>query len=249
MKIKAVMLGLAVSAVLCYANLDEVRQKEHQVDNLVIDTTNPQYLKELTKSMIRIDFISQQNMKAIVELSGFLKEISQEVDKLKKEVSKLKQQLNRAEISQAIGCEVHRVSNIVNSLNDKGLIEIDRLKKRSVDIYNVFKIRTAPNHDLTQEQQDLLIYLKNRKGAYDCNELAYKVAIEYFPMIKELKDLKEKGLIDMWHSKNSDGYAYNVKNNSKGEYETSLIEFFYSQQDRIKIRREKAKRFSETTPC
>ncbi|MGL2747669.1 hypothetical protein ACQJ8J_03885 [Helicobacter pylori] len=96
MKIKAIMLGLAVSAVLCYANLDEVRQKEQQVDNLVIDTTNPQYLKELTKSMIRIDFISQQNMKAIVELSGFLKEISQEVDKLKKEVSKLEQQLNKA---------------------------------------------------------------------------------------------------------------------------------------------------------
>ncbi len=88
------MLGLAVSVVLCYAIPDEVRQKEQQVDNLVIDTTNPQYLKELIKFMIRSDFISQQNMKTIVELSGFLKEISQEVNKLKKEVSKLKQQLN-----------------------------------------------------------------------------------------------------------------------------------------------------------
>ncbi len=27
-------------------------QKEQQVDNLVIDTTNPQYLKELTKSIL-----------------------------------------------------------------------------------------------------------------------------------------------------------------------------------------------------
>ncbi|WRD12648.1 hypothetical protein E5K69_06930 [Helicobacter pylori] len=96
MKIKAVMLGLAVSVVLSHAYPDEVRQKEQQVDNLNIDTTNPLYLKELTKSMIRVDFISQQNMKGIVELSGFLKEISQEVNTLKKEVSKLKQQLNNA---------------------------------------------------------------------------------------------------------------------------------------------------------
>lgn len=96
MKIKAIMLGLVVSAVLAHSYPDEVAQKEQQVDNLVIDPTNPQYLKELTKSMIRVDFISQQNMKAIVELSGFLKEISQEVNTLKKEVSKLKQQLKNA---------------------------------------------------------------------------------------------------------------------------------------------------------
>lgn len=153
--------------------------------------------------------------------------------------------LNRAEISQAIGCEVHRVSSIVYSLTDKGLIEVDRLKKRNVDIYNVFRIRTGPNYDLSQEQQDLLIYIKNRKGAYDCEELAYKVSMEYFPMIKELKGLKEKELINMWYSKDSDGYAYNVKNNPKGEYEASLIEFFYSQQDRIKIRKEKKSRFNK----
>ncbi|MGL2361449.1 hypothetical protein ACOWK0_07815 [Helicobacter pylori] len=153
--------------------------------------------------------------------------------------------LNRAEISQAIGCEIHRVSNIVNSLIDKGLIEMDRLKKRNVDIYEVFSIRTATNYDLTQEQQDILIYLHHRKGAYNCDELSYKVAMEYFPLIKEVKGLKEKGLIDMWHSKDSDGYAYNVKNNSKGEYEAILIDFFFSQQDRIKIRKEKKSRFNK----
>ncbi len=75
---------------------------------------------------------------------------------------------------------------------------MDRLKKRSVDIYNVFKIRTATNYELTQDQRDILIYLHHRKGAYNCDELASRVAMEYFPMIKDLKDLKEKGLIDMW---------------------------------------------------
>lgn len=153
--------------------------------------------------------------------------------------------LNRAEISQAIGCEVHRVSNITNALIDKKLIEIERLKKRNVDIYSVFKIRPAPDYDLTKEQQDILIYLKNRKGAYGVDELTSKVAIEYHLLVKELKDLKEKGLIDMWHSKNSDGYAYNIRNNSKGEYECLLIEFFSSGQDRVKRRKEKINRINK----
>lgn len=153
--------------------------------------------------------------------------------------------LNRLEISQAIGCEVHRVSNITNSLIDKKLIEMERLKKRLIDIYSVLKIRTAPNYELTQEQQDILIYLKNRKGAYVVDELANKVAIEYYLLVNELKDLKEKGLIEMWHSKNSEGYAYNVKHNSKGEYECLLIEFFFSEQDRIKRRKEKEKRINK----
>ena len=153
--------------------------------------------------------------------------------------------LNRAEISKAIGCEIYRVSNIVSSLIDKNLIKMDRLKKRNVDIYSVLKIRTAPNYELTLEQKDILIYLKNRKGAYNVEELVSKVAIEYYALVKELKDLKEKGLIDMWHSKNSDGYYYNIKNNSKGVFETMLIEFFFSYQDRIKRKKEKKSRMNK----
>ena len=153
--------------------------------------------------------------------------------------------LNRAEISQAIGCEVHRVSNIVSSLIDKNLIEVNRLKKRNIDIYSVFKIRTATNYELTPEQQDILIYLKNRKYAYSVDELSRRVAIEYYLLVKELKDLKEKGLINIWHSKNSDGYFYNVKHNSKGEYECVLIDFFLSNNDRIKRRKEKLNRISK----
>ena len=153
--------------------------------------------------------------------------------------------LNRLEISQNIGCKVNRVSNIVNKLIHKNLIEVDRLKKRNIAIYNVFKIRTAPNYDLTPEQQDILIYIKNIKNAYDVSQLSIKVAIEYYSLVKELKDLKEKGLIDMWHSKNSEGYAYNIRNNSKGTYEVMLIEFFYSAQDREQRRKEKIKRISK----
>lgn len=66
--------------------------------------------------------------------------------------------LKRAEISQAIGCEVHRVSSIINSLIEKNIIKMDRLQKRLIDIYIVSKIRTAPNYELTLEQQDILFF-------------------------------------------------------------------------------------------
>lgn len=153
--------------------------------------------------------------------------------------------LNRAEISQAIECGINRISNLVSALIDKGLIEIDRLKKRSIDIYKVVGIRAGTNYDLSQDQQEILIYLHHRKGAYNVDELANKVAIEYFSLVKGLKGLKEKALIEMWHSKGSDGYAYNVKDNEKGAYEARLFEFFYSQQDRDKIRNDKKARFNK----
>ena len=150
--------------------------------------------------------------------------------------------LNRAEISQAIGCGINRVSNIVSAIIDKRIVEMDRLKKRSIDIYKCLGIRTGTDYDLTQYQQEILTYLHHRKGAYGVEELAKKVAIEYFTLVNELKDLKEKALIDMWYSKESNGYFYNVKNNEKGEYEARLIEFFYSKVDRIDIRKEKKDR-------
>lgn len=153
--------------------------------------------------------------------------------------------LNRAEISQAIGCKINRVSNLVNALIDKGLVEMERLKKRSIDIYKVLRIRAGKNYDLNQAQQEILIFLRHRNGTYNVEELSNRVAIEYFSLVKELKDLKEKALIDMWYSNGSDGYFYAVKNNEKGAYEARLIEFFYSQNDRLKIRKEKKNRFSK----
>lgn len=153
--------------------------------------------------------------------------------------------LNRAEISQTIGCGIYRVSNLVSALIDKGLVEMDRLKKRSIAIYKVLRIRAGTNYDLSQDQQDILIFLRHKNGPHNVDELSNRIAMEYFSLVKELNGLKEKALIDMWHSKESDGYAYNVKNNKNGEYEASLIEFFYSKIDRIKTREAKKARFNK----
>lgn len=152
--------------------------------------------------------------------------------------------LNRSKISQAIGCGINRVSSLVSAIIDKGLVEMDRLKKHSIDIYRCLRIRTGTTYDLTQDQKDILTFLHYRKGTYNVDELANRIAMEYFSLVKELKGLKEKALIDMWHSKERDGYVYNVKNNKKGEYEARLIEFFYSEADRIKTRQAKKARFN-----
>lgn len=153
--------------------------------------------------------------------------------------------LNRAEISQAIECRINRVSNLVSALTTKGLVEMDRIKKRSIDIYHVLGIRAGTNYDLSQDQQDILIYLLHRKGAYKVEELVNKVAIEYSSLVKELKGLKEKALIEMWHSKEDEGYFYNVDSNKKGLHEARLIEFFCSNQDRGKRRKNKINRFNK----
>lgn len=153
--------------------------------------------------------------------------------------------LNRSEISQAIECGIGRVSNVVSSLIDKGIVKIDRLKKRNINIYKVLGVRTGTDYDLSPCQQEILIFLHHRNDAYNVGELSNKVAMEYFSLVNELKGLREKALISMWHSKESDGYAYNVKNNEKGKYEAILIEFFCSKQDSLKIRKEREARFNK----
>ncbi|GAA7464425.1 hypothetical protein ID1059_08120 [Helicobacter pylori] len=56
---------------------------------------------------------------------------------------------------------------------------------------------------------------------------------------------KSKECIEMWYSKENDLYTYNVKNNTKGEYAALLIEFFYTQQDRITRKKEKKSRYNK----
>ncbi|PUD05809.1 hypothetical protein C2S36_07505 [Helicobacter pylori] len=82
--------------MLSFAMAESVEQMEANIDRLNIDPTNPLFIKELTKAMVRIDKVSQLNMGGIYELSNLSNELAQEVKKLKQEVEKLKRQLNHA---------------------------------------------------------------------------------------------------------------------------------------------------------
>ncbi|MCQ2759680.1 hypothetical protein JT212_00590 [Helicobacter pylori] len=80
MKIKAIMLGLAVSGMLSFAMAESVEQMEANIDRMDIDPTNPLLLKGLTKAVVRIDKKTDINMQAILELSNLTKDLAQEVE-------------------------------------------------------------------------------------------------------------------------------------------------------------------------
>ncbi len=82
--------------MLSFAMAESVEQMEANIDRLNIDPTNPLFIKELTKAMVRIDKVSQVNMGGIYELANLTKELAQEVENLKQEVENLKRQLNNA---------------------------------------------------------------------------------------------------------------------------------------------------------
>ncbi|PUD22498.1 hypothetical protein [Helicobacter pylori] len=81
--------------MLSFAMAESVEQMEANIDRLNIDPTNPLFIKELTKAMVRIDKVSQVNMGGIYELSNLSNELAQEVKKLKQEVEKLKQEVEK----------------------------------------------------------------------------------------------------------------------------------------------------------
>ncbi|MFP6292990.1 hypothetical protein ACLGE1_00500 [Helicobacter pylori] len=80
MKIKAIMLGLAVSGMLSFTMAESVEQMEANIDRMDIDPTNPLLLKGLTKAVVRIDKKTDINMQAILELSNLTKDLAQEVE-------------------------------------------------------------------------------------------------------------------------------------------------------------------------
>ncbi|WP_120823560.1 hypothetical protein [Helicobacter pylori] len=87
---------MVISGMLSFAMAESVEQMEANIDRLNIDPTNPLFIKELTKAMVRIDKVSQVNMGGIYELANLTKELAQEVENLKQEVENLKRQLNNA---------------------------------------------------------------------------------------------------------------------------------------------------------
>lgn len=108
MKIKAIMLGLAVSGLLSLAiaddNLDieneSLEQKQANIDRLNINPLNPELIKGLAKAMIRIDDslkennrVTQSNYAEIGLLIQGVQQLRKEVKALKEEVKALKKEV------------------------------------------------------------------------------------------------------------------------------------------------------------
>ncbi|ANH48683.1 hypothetical protein AA977_06020 [Helicobacter pylori] len=97
MKIKAVMLALAVSGLLGFAKADYISDTESKIDNMVVNTDDPKNLKEILKAMVRFDY-HQKEITALLnthddiikKLAKMLMEQKETIEKLKKEVATVK---------------------------------------------------------------------------------------------------------------------------------------------------------------
>ncbi|PUB95940.1 hypothetical protein E5P56_07430 [Helicobacter pylori] len=96
MKIKAIMLGLAVSGLLSLAIADEsVIEKQEKIDQMNINPLNPDLLKGLAKELIRVDDNLKENNRITHSNYGDIAMLIEKVDGLKRQVKNLQQEVSK----------------------------------------------------------------------------------------------------------------------------------------------------------
>ena len=99
MKIKAVMLGLAVSSVLLFGKGLSAEQAKQNIDNIDVNPMNPEYIKFLSKEIVDLKETIILNTKAIVSTAPVLEGQEAKI--------------------QAIGHKLERMEAELKALHDK----------------------------------------------------------------------------------------------------------------------------------
>lgn len=73
MKIKAVMLGLAVSGVLLFGKGLSAEQAKQNIDKIEVNPMNPEYIKFLAKEIVDLKEITALNTKSILSTAPVFK--------------------------------------------------------------------------------------------------------------------------------------------------------------------------------
>lgn len=100
MKIKAIMLGLAVSGVLLFGKGLSTEQAKQNIDKIEVNPMNPEYIKFLAKEIVDLKERTALNAKAILSTAPVLRgqedkiqAIAHELERMEAEVKVLHDQL------------------------------------------------------------------------------------------------------------------------------------------------------------
>ncbi|MCQ2912273.1 hypothetical protein JT104_01235 [Helicobacter pylori] len=93
MKIKAIMLGLAVSGALLFGSGASLENREQQIDRLEINSLDPQYIKLLAKKIMETNHIVGLNARAILAGGKAFRQQDSEIQLLKGQVERMEAEL------------------------------------------------------------------------------------------------------------------------------------------------------------
>ncbi|WRE28992.1 hypothetical protein KVE92_07670 [Helicobacter pylori] len=93
MKIKAIMLGLAVSGALLFGKDLTLEQREKVIDKIEVNPMNPEYIKMLSKNIMNTNEVVSFNNKQILFASKAFKEQSRELQLLQQKVDRMEAEL------------------------------------------------------------------------------------------------------------------------------------------------------------
>ncbi|WRE31863.1 hypothetical protein KVE90_07300 [Helicobacter pylori] len=93
MKIKAVMLGLAVSGALLFGKDLSLEQREQEIDKIEVNPMDPDYIKMLSKNIMRTNEVVSFNNQQILFASKAFKEQSKELQALQHKVDRMEAEL------------------------------------------------------------------------------------------------------------------------------------------------------------
>ncbi|WRB11383.1 hypothetical protein KVJ86_06555 [Helicobacter pylori] len=93
MKIKAIMLGLAVSGALLFSKDLSLEQAKKRIDTIEVNPMNPEYMKYLAKQILEVKDRVNLNTKAILSTEPVIKSQQERIDILAQHIEIMEAEL------------------------------------------------------------------------------------------------------------------------------------------------------------
>ncbi len=93
MKIKAIMLGLALSGALLFGKDLSLEQRYQTIDKIKVNPMNPEYIKFLAKKIVELNDVVSFNNEQILFASKAFREQDKELQALQHKVDRMEAEL------------------------------------------------------------------------------------------------------------------------------------------------------------